>query len=1219
LKNQNKIWFCILAVSILFLIPTQQNRIIFEEYDMEDEIPKPVSQLATELRIANDLSNNSIVCVRIHGEIALVGNGYRLELINVTDPENPLLMSKLALLGPVSDIELYNDVAYVCAGAVGFYTIDISNPYNPIILDCYNTPGVALDIAVKDNTYLLLADDSGDRRGYDASNPENIVSTFGWTSDYDWSFCVDYKDNLMFTGSDYSFEPEQIVVTDVTNMYDAIPIDSDIALSGRASDIDVWNNTLWVSVGSGGIQLINVTDPYNCATIGSYDTDGSVAGIDIIDGIAYVCDGGAGLKILNITNRDNIVQEGSIDTNGFTTDVTVAGNIAYIADSEGGFKTLDISDFAHIQLLGEYNSSLQQPFSLDVENDILYIGDIIHGLRSFNISNPLNLIPLDSFGGLGNPYNIEVDGDYAYVGGSSNLYIVNITDPKDMSLAGSVNIGSSIHEVKVIQNTAFIANSGGLTTINVTNHSDPEILDTFAGSYDGLDILSEDIIVTVSQTQINTFNVSDPTDIIRLDYLDISSYYLNDVAVLGNYAYCIDDYEGLIVVNISNPKDIRESATEDPTIGGYNYYRKIVVSGNYAFITQRLTGIHTINITNPLDPVYMMQSPYGIDACGVSFYEEYILVAGYNSGFYVLEHDFDNDGIYTTEEKEYGLNHYNDDTDGDLIPDGWEINNGLDPNNPLDALDDPDNDNLITFYEYGNNTDPWNPDTDGDNMPDGWEVLYNLLPLDDSDNISDIEPDGLINIYEYGNNTDPRVADCDDDNLLDGEEIITYNTDPLNNDTDFDNLPDGWEVINLLDPNNRFDNITDPDDDDVLNIHEYGNSTDPNNPDTDYDSLPELWEIVNNLDPTNGADNMTDIEPDGLNNLMEYGNSTNPWMADSDGDGLNDLEEVTEGVDQYITDPTDWDSDGDLLNDYWEWKNKTDPWDSDTDNDNLDDLEECIHGLDGYITNASDSDSDSDGLEDYWEWQNATDPWDPDTDSDNFNDITEINMHTSPINPSWYPMPNLLISLFEIQSVGSRTPFILNFTIRNNGIWSAINIRVIITSITGNFELYDNEFSLFSLIPGESRNFEVECELISMIGTYPVRLDVDPLSNINELYCNQDGTANLLAESDNSMTTNLMISDGFFADLMANPITIPAMILGAVGIGAFVVVISVKKVKNRQLDKTMKKWKNMKFDEIPQDNTKSSFKFDIDEIKEEKSDSKIDAKDEKKSDDIFEF
>jgi hypothetical protein len=81
------------------------------------------------------------------------------------------------------------------------------------------------------------------------------------------------------------------------------------------------------------------------------------------------------------------------------------------------------------------------------------------------------------------------------------------------------------------------------------------------------------------------------------------------------------------------------------------------------------------------------------------------------------------------------------DTDGDGIPDDYEVANGLDPGNPADALADPDHDGLSNLGEYRAGLDPRNPDSDGDGLRDGDEIdFYRTNPLlfdSDGDGVSD--------------------------------------------------------------------------------------------------------------------------------------------------------------------------------------------------------------------------------------------------------------------------------------------------------------------------------------------------------------------------------------------------------------------------------------------------------------------------------------------------
>lgn len=99
-----------------------------------------------------------------------------------------------------------------------------------------------------------------------------------------------------------------------------------------------------------------------------------------------------------------------------------------------------------------------------------------------------------------------------------------------------------------------------------------------------------------------------------------------------------------------------------------------------------------------------------------------------------------------------------DDRDGDQIPNNWETDHGLNPDNKDDGKTDPDHDGLNNLQEYQANTDPHKMDTDGDGIPDGWEVKHGLNPLKNDAN-EDPDGDYLNNLGEYHFGTNPYRAD----------------------------------------------------------------------------------------------------------------------------------------------------------------------------------------------------------------------------------------------------------------------------------------------------------------------------------------------------------------------------------------------------------------------------------------------------------------------------
>lgn len=290
--------------------------------------------------------------------------------------------------------------------------------------------------------------------------------------------------------------------------------------------------------------------------------------------------------------------------------------------------------------------------------------------------------------------------------------------------------------------------------------------------------------------------------------------------------------------------------------------------------------------------------------------------------------DFDFDGLSNWDEvNTHQTNPLMWDSDDDGLPDYWEIEHGLDPNDDgsIDlangAYGDPDGDGLTNDSEYWLWADPNLADTDSDGLNDYDEVFL------------------------YGTNL--WDLDSDDDTLNDGVEVLTHATNPLEMDTDGDWMWDDYEIANNLDPVDAADGLLDADSYTLANQLEFvfldqgydpffsniaalfpwasdpdwdGMTTqlefvtlltNPRQPDTDGDGYGDGWEIANafnaKLNNRNGgpANHHPDADPDGdgRTNAQEEQMGTNPFSIDTEGDGVNDGDEDDQGSNP--NDPSD--------------------------------------------------------------------------------------------------------------------------------------------------------------------------------------------------------------------------------------------------------------------------------------------------------------------------
>ncbi|HEX9757718.1 MAG TPA: Ig-like domain-containing protein, partial [Nitrospiria bacterium] len=196
---------------------------------------------------------------------------------------------------------------------------------------------------------------------------------------------------------------------------------------------------------------------------------------------------------------------------------------------------------------------------------------------------------------------------------------------------------------------------------------------------------------------------------------------------------------GSVIMNgHSNLIDSLTLTPSKPSLTGLGDTAQLTVTGTFDDGT-------TADVTGEPDTVYTTSNPNIATVSNVG------LVTAVSSGTVVLSGS--KDGVLSTLIMMVSTGTAGD-SDGDGIPDDYEISNGLNPNDPLDADLDPDGDGLTNLQEFQTGTDPNVADTDGDGISDGAEVAgtngFVTNPL-----LADTDGDGIQDLLEIQTGTDP--------------------------------------------------------------------------------------------------------------------------------------------------------------------------------------------------------------------------------------------------------------------------------------------------------------------------------------------------------------------------------------------------------------------------------------------------------------------------------
>ena len=592
--------------------------------------------------------------VDIFGSYAYIGVGYRLVVLDVTHPDTLRELGATEPLGYyVEDIAIWGNHAYVAAGGAGLYIVDISNPSYPTITGSYDTRGYAEALVVSGN-YVFVADGPAGLRVIDVTDPTNPVERSS-------VYSLNYLFDVAIEGETAYLAAVGAGLLTASISNPAKPVETGcFDTPGYAYGVAVSGNIAYIADGWDGLRIIDVSNTVQPKEIGSYDTQGWAFSVAVAGSEVFVNDACYGLSIIDVSNPANPRELGSFElyvqsTPSLPVNLVLDGNLAYVADRNQGLHILDVSQPAQTARVGFY---APMGFADDVAltGNYACVAAGYHGLRIIDISQPAYPREIGFYDTKDYALSVAAAGDYVYVGTTSRLHIVSITDPSHPERVYPIIEGkdkqhflnsSPIQDVFVYQDIVYLADEWGLGLIDVSNPQAPSILsfldlhgnESGMSATFGVGVFGDIACVAQEGKGLAIVNVSDPynPELIK-QYKPLTLGNTADVILDGSTAYVFNT-RAISVFDITDPANPKskgvyrqssETSTQQP--------QRLALAGSTVYVSNGAAGLLAVDASNPdkLASEEIIPLPGGY-ATGIAADEEVIAVACGDGGLFVVQ------------------------------------------------------------------------------------------------------------------------------------------------------------------------------------------------------------------------------------------------------------------------------------------------------------------------------------------------------------------------------------------------------------------------------------------------------------------------------------------------------------------------------------------------------------------------------------------------------
>jgi hypothetical protein len=551
--------------------------------------------------------------LEVQGNMAYLGVGPRLYLLDITDPASPKKISQSPEVGAaILDIVVNGNLVYLST-MINLSVVDLTEPAQPKLVTQIIPAKLKLPLSywIVQSGTMLYGFWSNKLGIYDLSLPSQPSPAGEYTLDWEVMEVVPVsRDNtpyLYIAGEGGHFQVLDItqplvpklvgetIVEFLEESQEPHPSLNMISAVGNFAYITSWNN---------GFLVMDVTDLTSPRQRGIYTVTPQEDAV-VSDGkYAYLADDLIGLRVMDVTNPDQLVEISDVAYDlagkcvaglGDHRGISLRDGKVYVASLNQGMAVFNVAKAQKPKLLGSYTAPAPGEISrlIQVDHWLYALGDKV-GLRLLDISDPGNPIEtgfVDSSNNIGwrTPTDLSLYQNYIYVADINHgFFINNISDAYQPRQVNAYYTYDWKPRKKVVGQLSIAGSTLYLPICNYySNSSDTQ------GSQAGGQIAQ-------SECQLSIMDLVNPGAPNIVKEMDLP-FSAESILASEEYLYLVGA-ENLLIMDIRDPFTPNQLSNSKLPVERF-FSSRLHLNGNLLYMGSPIGNTIVMDITDPVNPV----------------------------------------------------------------------------------------------------------------------------------------------------------------------------------------------------------------------------------------------------------------------------------------------------------------------------------------------------------------------------------------------------------------------------------------------------------------------------------------------------------------------------------------------------------------------------------------------------------------------------------------